>query len=115
MRVSLNAINIGSSDDSTVLNFLTTVTMPRKDTVSFVPLGPDEEWTVRMLRQKIRKAYFINNLQSGGKLSPKYMVTISSVHEYEIKTEDLKSCDTIEVGPRDSRVHTEIEVHSNSS
>ena len=114
MRVSLNAIDIGSPDDSTVQSFLTTVTMPTEGTVSFVPLGPDEEWTVRMLRHKIRKAFFINDpgLQSGQKLHSKYMVTVSTVYEYEIKKEDLKSCDTIEVGPSDSRIHTELEVRT---
>ena len=113
IRVSLNTIDIGSPDDSTVQNFLATVTMPSEGVVSFVPLGPDEEWTVRMLRHKIRKAYFINHPDSQGSRKPsyKYMVTISKVHEYEIKKGDLKSCDMIEVKPEDSRVHTEIEVN----
>ena len=108
----MNTINIGSPDDSTVQNFLATVTMPSEGVVSFVPLGPEEEWTVRLLRHKIRKAYFINHpdARGSGKSLPKYMVTISKVHEYEIKKGDLKSCDTIEVEPADSRVHTEIEV-----
>lgn len=114
MRVSLNAIDIASPDDTTVQNFLATVTMPSEGIVSFVPLGEDEEWTVRMLRHKIRKAYFINdpNVQSGRKLHPKYTVTVSTVHEYEIKKDDLKPCDLIEVGPGDSRAHTELEVRN---
>lgn len=60
MRVSLNAIDICSPEDPTVQNFLANVTMPAEDIVSFIPLGENEEWTVRMLRHKIQKAYFIN-------------------------------------------------------
>lgn len=112
MRVSLNAIDMGSPEDPTVQNFLATVTMPAEDIVSFVPLGPDEEWTVKMLRHKTRTAYFINDpdSQRDGKVLSEYLVTISAVREYEIKREDLKSCDTTEVGPGDARGHIELEV-----
>ena len=108
---------MGSPDDPTVQNFLATVTMPAEDIVSFVPLGPDEEWTVRMLRHKIRKAYFINDpdSQRGGKVLSKYLVTISAVREYEIKREDLKSCDTTEVGPGDAIGRIELEVSTQQS
>ena len=120
MRVSLNAIDICSPRDSTVQNFLANVTMPAEGVVSFVPLGPDEEWTVRMLRHKVRKAYFINdsvsgNVQSDRETPSNYLVTICEVHQYEIKKEDLKSCDTIEVGPKNSKVHTEVEVNNELS
>ena len=112
MRVSLNSIEIDSPDNPTVQNFLATVTMSADDTISFVPLGPDEEWTVRMLRHKIRKAYFFS---SGAEIvdersRSKYMVTISAVREYELKGDDLKSCDMTEIGPGDARGHIELEV-----
>ena len=114
MRVSLNSINIESPDNPTVQNFLTTVTMPTDATISFVPLGPDEEWTVRMLRHKTRKAYFLSsdesNVDSSERSQSKYLVTVSAVREYELHREDLKSCDTTEVGPGDARGHIELEV-----
>ena len=114
MRVSLNSIEIDSPDNPTVQNFLATVTMPAEsdDIVSFVALGPDEEWTVRMLRHKTRKAYFLSSDAEivDERSRSKYMVTVSAVREYELQRDDLKSCDTIEVGPGDARGHIELEV-----
>ena len=112
MRVSLNSIDIDSPDNPTVQNFLATVTMPEDDVISFVPLGPDEEWTVRMMRHKTRKAYFLSSDADivGDRSRSKYMVTVSAVREYEIQAEDLKSCDMLEVGPGEARGHVELEV-----
>ena len=114
MRVTLNSIEIDSPDNNpTVQNFLATVSMPKDDdTISFVPLGPDEEWTVRMMRHKTRKAYFLSSDADivGDRSRSKYMVTISAVREYEIQAEDLKSCDMLEVGPGEARRHVELEV-----
>ena len=111
MRVSLNSIEIDSPDNPTVQNFLATVTMPADDVISFVALGPDEEWTVRMMRHKTRKAYFLSSdTDIDDRSRSKYMVTISAVREYELQREDLKSCDMIEVGQGDARGHIELEV-----
>ena len=112
MRVRLNSIEIDSPDNPIIQNFLATVTMPTDDVISFVPLGPDEEWTVRMLRHKTRKAYFLSSDAEivDDRSQSKYMVTVSVVREYELQREDLKSCDTIEVGPGDAREHIELEV-----
>ena len=110
MRVSLNSIEINSPDNPTIQNFLATVTMSADDTISFVSLGPDEEWTVRMLRHKTRKAYFLSSDAGiiNERSRSKYMVTISVVCEYELQREDLKSYDMIEVGPGDARGHIEL-------
>ena len=112
MTVSLNSIETDSPDNPTVQNFLATVTMPKDDTISFVPLGPDEEWTVKMMRHKTRKAYFLSSDADivGDRSQSKYMVTVSAVREYEVRRDDLKSCDTIEVGPGDAGGHIELEV-----
>ena len=112
MRVSLNSIEIDSPDNPTVQNFLATVTMPADDVISFVALGPDEEWTVRMMRHKTRKAYFLSSDADivDDRSQSKYMVTISAVREYELQREDLKSCDMMEIGPGEARGHIELEV-----
>lgn len=112
MRVSLNSIEIDSPDNPTVQNFLATVTMPADDVISFVALGPDEEWTVRMMRHKTRKAYFLSSDADivDDSSQSKYMVTISAVREYELQREDLKSCDMMEIGPGEARGHIELEV-----
>ena len=111
MRVSLNSIEIDSPDNPTVQNFLATVTMSADDVISFVALGPDEEWTVRMMRHKTRKAYFLSSDADivDDRSRSKYMVTISAVREYELKREDLKSCDIVEIGA-ETRGHIELEV-----
>ena len=109
MRLDLSSFNIISADNPMIHNFLSTVTMTSQDTISLVPLGPDSEWTMTVLRQKIRRAYYLKDSETN-----KYLVTICSVREYKTKERDLKPSDAIEVNMGDIREETEIEVRYNT-
>ena len=77
------------------------------NTISLVPVGPNQEWTVSIIRQKTTKAY---NLDCpDGK---KYLITVSSVREYRTKERDLKTSDDLEVDMGIIKEEIEIEVRT---
>ena len=78
--------------------------MTDPNTISLVPVGPDREWTVTILRQRTRKAYHLKGAEG------KYVITISAVREYRMKERDLKPSDAVEINMDKIREETEIEV-----
>ena len=106
LRLDLSSFKLTSTAEYPMFQeFLSSVAKTSPNTISLVPVGPDSEWAVTILRQRTRKAYHLR--ESVGR---KYLVTISAVREYRMKERDLKPSDTLEVNLDKIPEETEIEV-----
>lgn len=106
LRIDLSSFKLTSATEYPMFQeFLTSVVKMSPNTISLVPVGPDSEWTVTILRQRTRKAYHLRE-----PVGKKYLVTISYVREYKMKEMDLKPSDIKEVNLDKIMEETEIEV-----
>ena len=108
LRLSLNSYNAVPHDDPTVQTFVKTAHLSENGDLTFVPQAYDKEWTTRMVRHKVRRAYHV------GKKN--YIATVTKVNSYEIAPADLwpQSLKQAEltIGGNDWKEHYEIEVIS---
>ena len=104
--MDLSSFKIASSDDYPIFReFLSTVEMVSPNTISVVPVGPNQEWTLSIIRQKTTKAYHFDC--SEGK---KYLVTVSTIRDYKTKEKDLMPSDCLQVDMDTIKEEKEIEV-----
>ena len=106
IRVSLNTYQSSEFDDPTIEEFVGTVHKPDPNTLAFVPQDYNKDWTTRIVRHKKRRAYSYGPNKN-------YIVTVSSIDTYDIKTEDLNQAlkhNVIKVKPEDWITHHELEV-----
>ena len=104
--MSLNAYQSSEFDDPTVEEFVGTVHRPEPNILAFVPQDYNKDWTTRMVRHKKRRAYSYGPNKN-------YIVTVSSISTYDIRTEDLDrplKQNVITVNPEDWNTHHEFEV-----
>ena len=106
MRLSLNSYQSVPHDDPTVQKFVETVLLSEDGVLTFVPQAYDKEWTARMVRHKVRRAYSFSKNN--------YIATVSQINAYEIDAEDLKlkslKQGEFTVGGNDWKEHYEVEV-----
>ena len=105
LRLDLSTFKIISPFDEVVHDFLSKVAMTAQHTISFVPVGPDREWAVTVLRHKIVRAYYLHDARTKNCL-----ITVTFVREYKTKERDLKPSDPIEVNINNIKEEIEIEV-----
>ena len=106
MRISLNTYQTSEFDDPTVEKFVSTVHKPEPNTLAFIAQDYNKDWTARVVRHKKRHAYSYGPNKN-------YVVTISSINTYDIKTEDLdqpSKQNIITIKPDDWKEHHELEV-----
>ena len=106
-RLSLNSYKMIPHDDPTIRRFMDTIHLLEDGVLTFVPQAHDKEWTTRIIRHKVRHAYFF------GKKN--YIVTVSRIYTYEIKANDLQRLQSLKQGEltirrNDWKEHYEIEV-----
>ena len=106
----MSTFKIIPADDRTILDFLSKMEMTPQRTISLVPVGPDRDWVMTIIRHKVKRAFYLKD--SGMR---KYLVTICSVREYKAKEGDLKPSDPIEVNMDRMKEETEIEVSLRSN
>lgn len=105
MRVSLNNYEAASTENPIVIKFLSTLSMPKPRTISFTPESntSDDQWTVALIRHK--------EIQTFSYHQPEYVVTISTVRQFEVGSAEADSTDVSASVCIDSKEpHTEIEV-----
>ena len=105
LRLDLSTFKIIPADDQVIHDFLSTVETTPQHTISLMPVGPDRDWVVTIIRHKVKKAYYLKDSESR-----KYLVTVCSVREYKTKEGDLKPSDPLEVNIDGIKEETEIEV-----
>ena len=110
MRLSLNSYQAVPYDDPTVQNFVDTVHFSDDGELTFVPQAHDEEWSARIVRHKIRRAYALGRQN--------YIATVSKIYSYEIEADDLKlerlKQGELTIGGHKWKEHFEIEVGNHS-
>lgn len=105
MRVSLNNYEAASSENPTVMEFLSTLSMSAPRTISFISKASDEKWTVALIRHKEIQTHFFQQ--------PQYVVTIATVRQFEVDNEDESDIGTVISVCVDSKEqHTEVEVRN---
>ena len=104
MRLSLSSYGMVPHDDPTVQKFVSHVTSPEPDILTFVPQPHDKEWTARIVRHKKRHAYLYEQRN--------YLVTVSKISSYDVESDDLKPLKQAElcIAGNDWREHYELEV-----
>lgn len=105
LRLDLSTFKIIPADDRVIHDFLSKIEKISQHTISLVPVGPDRDWVVTIIRHKVKRAYYLED--SGIR---KYLVSICSVREYKTKEGDLKPSDPMEVNMDRMKEETEIEV-----
>ena len=105
MRLSLNSYNAVPHDDPTIQRFVETVHLPEDRVLTLVPQAQDKEWTARIIRHKVRRAYHLNKKN--------YIATVSKINTYEITPDDLQPSfkqDELTIAGNDWKEHYEVEV-----
>ena len=102
MRVSLNNYEAASIENPIVTKFLSTLSMPKPRTILFISESntSDDQWTVALIRHKEIQTYFFHQ--------PEYVVTISTVRQFEVKSEADSTKVSVCIDSKEP--HTEIEV-----
>ena len=103
MRLSLSSYGVVPHDDPTVQKILQHVKLLENGGLKFMPQSQDKEWTARIVRHKVRRAYLHHKKN--------YLVTMTTVKSYDVEAQDLSTLkETVLIVGNDWREHHELEV-----
>ncbi len=106
MRFCLSHYSVIPSDDPVITKFISTCSLSESGELSFDKGNDTSECIVRLVRYKQREAYHLNNIPR------KYVLSVTTVHSYEIKPDSELRASVILPG-EDITPHLEIEVSDN--
>ncbi len=106
MRFCLSHYSVIPSDHPVITKFISTCSLSESGELSFDKSNDTTECIVRLVRYKQREAYHLNNIPR------KYVLSVTTVHSYEIKHDSELRASVILPG-EDITPHLEIEVSDN--